>query len=275
MRGPFPERLESKMSALLPAATLVLCAAASCASTPAPLDGTWIDLSHGFSGETIYWPTASGFELTVDAKGPTEAGYWYEANTFRTAEHGGTHLDAPAHFAEGRLTADEIPIERLVGPAAVIDVSERALADRDYQVSVQDLRDWERRHGRLPAGAIVLLYTGYDRFWPDRVRYMGTDERGAEAVAKLHFPGLHPDAATWLVAERAIDAVGLDTPSIDYGQSKLFETHRILFAADVPAFENVSSLGRLPATGATIVALPMKIVGGSGGPLRIVALVPE
>ena len=120
----------------------------------------------------------------------------------------------------------------------------------------------------------MLLNTGYHRFWPDRVRYMGTDQRGEEAVPLLHFPGLHPDAATWLVENRRIGAIGLDTPSIDFGQSTLFESHRILFERNVPTFENVARLGELPPTGAYVLALPMKIRAGTGGPLRIVAWLP-
>ena len=122
-------------------------------------------------------------------------------------------------------------------------VSRKARADRDYRVTVEDFKAWEARHGDLPAGVIVLLNTGYHRFWPDRVKYMGTDERGPDAVAKLHFPGLHPNAASWLVSEREVGAVGLDTPSIDYGQSTHFESHQILFKAEIPAFENVANLG--------------------------------
>ena len=250
----------------------LLCA---CVAPSSPIDGEWIDLTYGFSSETIYWPTARGFELITDAKGMTENGYWYEANRFRAAEHGGTHLDAPAHFARGKQSVAEIPIERLVGPAVVVDVSSAALADPDYRVDVADFEAFEAAHGRIPDGAIVLLHTGFGRFWPDRARYMGTDERGLEATFKLHFPGLHPRAATWLVEERSIDAVGIDTPSIDYGRSRLFETHRILFQHDVPAFENVANLGLLPASGAYVFALPMKIEGGSGGPLRIVAFLPR
>ncbi len=237
-------------------------------------DGAVIDLTHPFGQETIYWPTAEGFELTVDAKGMTEAGFYYEANSFCAAEHGGTHLDAPVHFAEGRWTADQIPLERLMGPALVVDVAARAAADRDYQVTQADFERWEAEHGAMPDDVIVLLRTGFGAFWPDRVRYLGTDERGAEAVAKLHFPGLHPDAARWLVENRRVKAVGLDTPSIDYGQSSRFEAHQALFAANIPAFENVANLDRLPALGFTVIALPMKIEGGSGGPLRIVAVVP-
>ena len=237
--------------------------------------GTIIDLTHAYDTTTIYWPTASGFEMDSDFKGMTEGGYYYEANSFRTAEHGGTHLDAPIHFAEGGQHADEIPLDHLIGPAVVIDVSEQAAADRDYQVSVQDFMAWEAQHGQLAHGVIVLLRTGYGKFWPDRMAYMGTDARGADAVPLLHFPGLHPDAARWLVQQRSIHAIGLDTPSIDYGRSADFQSHRVLFAENIPAFENVAQLERLPATGFHIIALPMKIKGGSGGPLRIVAVVPQ
>ena len=236
--------------------------------------GNIVDLTHAYDKDTVYWPTASGFEMDVDFKGVTEGGWYYEANTVRTAEHGGTHLDAPIHFAENRQHADEIPLEHLIGPAVVVDVADKAAADRDYQVSVTDFEDWEKANGRLPEGVIVLLRTGFGRFWPDRAAYMGTDERGPEAVAKLSFPGLHPDAARWLVTSRDIHAIGLDTPSIDFGQSKGFESHRILFDRNIPAFENVANLERLPASGFHVIALPMKIRGGSGGPLRIVAIVP-
>lgn len=236
--------------------------------------GRWIDLTHDFSAETIYWPTAERFVLEVEHHGPTEKGYFYAANRYHASEHGGTHLDAPIHFAEGKKTLDQLTLDQLTGGAAVVDVSTRALANPDYQITVADLTNWESKHGRIASGAILLLRTGYGRFWPDALKYLGTVERGPEAVAKLHFPGLHPEAARWLVTERAIKAVGLDTASIDYGQSKLFETHRILFEHDVPALENVAALDQLTPTGAYIVALPMKIKGGSGGPLRIAAWLP-
>ncbi len=238
-------------------------------------EGEWIDLTHEFSENTPYWPTADGFTLEVDYHGMTEGGWFYASNTFRTSEHGGTHLDAPIHFAEGKMTTDEIPIEKLVGPAAVIDVKTKALSNPDYLVTIADLVAWEELHGTIPEKAVLLLHTGYDRFWPDRVKYMGTDERGAQAVAKLHFPGLDPEAARWLTENRRVGAVGLDTPSIDFGQSSDFMSHRILFEHNIPVFENVARLSRLPALGSFVIALPMKIKGGSGGPLRIVAFVPE
>jgi kynurenine formamidase len=234
----------------------------------------WIDMSYSYDESTIFWPTARPFELEVVAAGISEGGYYYAANNFCTAEHGGTHFDAPIHFSEGRQTADQVPIDRLVGAAVVVDVSGAAAADADYQIGVADLESWEAEHGRLPDGSVLLLRTGWGSRWGDPERYLGTALTGPAAVSQLHFPGLHPDAARWLVENRRIDALGIDAPSIDYGQSTLFESHQILYAESIPAFENVAALERLPATGAYVIALPMKIAGGSGGPLRIVGLIP-
>ncbi len=236
--------------------------------------GRLIDLTHAFDEATPFWPTANGFELEVDFKGETDGGYWYEANTFRSAEHGGTHLDAPIHFAEGQHATDTIELERLIAPAVLIDVTANSSENPDYLISVADFESWEAEHGAIPDGHIVLLRTGYARFWPDRASYMGTAERGADAVPLLHFPGLDPEAAEWLRANRNIAAIGLDTPSIDYGQSESYMSHRILFMDNIPVFENVGDMSELPATGFHIIALPMKIAGGSGGPLRIVAVLP-
>jgi len=262
--------------AIARASILGLAGVALCATLASgELAGRIIDLTHAFDSETIFWPTEEGFVLEKGAEGVGEGGYYYAAHRFRTAEHGGTHIDAPIHFDENRWTLDEIPLDRLVGPAVLVDVSERCAVDPDHRVSVADFEAWEKQHGRIPSASIVLIRTGFGRFWPDRETYLGTDERGAPAVAKLHFPGLHPDAARWLIAERQIRAVGLDTASIDHGPSKQFETHRALFEANVPAFENLAGLEELPATGFTVVALPIKIRGGSGGPLRAIAIVPD
>jgi kynurenine formamidase len=251
----------------------------ACSSAPAPPPGfpggELIDLTHDYDEQTVFWPTSDRFHLEKVSDGVTPAGYYYAANKFSTAEHGGTHIDAPVHFASGRQSVDQIPLERLVGAVVVIDVSEQSAKVADYQVTADDLQKWEREHGQIPRDAIVLLRTGFSSRWPDAARYLGTAERGEAAVAKLHFPGLHPDAVRWLIANRSIKAVGIDTASIDYGQSKLFETHRALFEQDIPAFENLAALDRLPSTGAFIIALPMKIKGGSGGPLRAVAIVPK
>lgn len=262
------------MGRLISVSCLALMLAA-CAAAPARLPrGRVIDLSHVFDAETIFWPTEEGFVLERGSAGITAGGYYYEAHRFRTAEHGGTHIDAPIHFGEGKQTVDEIPLSQLMGEAVVVDVSPACRADRDYRVGVDDLIAWEQMHGEIAPGSIVLLRTGFGEFWPDRRAYLGTEARGAGAVAALHFPGLHVEAARWLIAEREIAAVGIDTASIDHGQSSRFETHQVLCAASVPIFENVANLGSLPARGMLVIALPMKIGGGSGGPLRAIAIVP-
>jgi kynurenine formamidase len=258
--------------AVLLTATLSACSRPS--APPAFPAGTLVDLTHAYDARAIFWPTAQPFKLSKVADGMTPGGYYYAANDFATSEHGGTHVDAPIHFAQRHQTVDRIPLERLLGAAIVIDVTDAAAKNADYQVTADDLQQAEARDGRIPDRAIVLIRTGFSRRWPDAASYLGTADRGEAAVAKLHFPGLHPDAAAWLVASRSISAIGIDTASIDYGQSKLFESHRALFAHDIPAFENLTALDRLPARGANVVALPMKIAGGSGAPLRVVAILP-
>jgi kynurenine formamidase len=263
---------------------LVLAASAGCGApsvppvTPPPATfpgGPLVDLSHAYDAQAIFWPTAAPFTLSKVFDGQTAGGYYYAANDFATSEHGGTHVDAPIHFAQGHQTVDRIPLERLVGAAVVIDVTEAASGNADYQVSADDLQRAEARDGRIPDGAIVLIRTGFSTRWPDAAKYLGTAERGEAGAAKLHFPGLHPAAAAWLIANRSIAAIGIDTASIDHGPSTLFESHRALFAKDIPAFENLANLDRLPARGAHVVALPMKIAGGSGAPLRAIAILPS
>ncbi|QCK16786.1 cyclase family protein [Mangrovivirga cuniculi] len=232
-----------------------------------------IDLTHDFSEKTIFWVTAKEFELQEVAKGMTDQGYYYSANNFCMAEHGGTHIDAPIHFAKGKNTVSEIPLESLIGNSIKVDVSEKALSDPDYLITIDDFKNWENKNGEIPEGSIILLHTGYSQFYPDPEKYLGTSERGSQAVKKLHFPGLSTEAASWLVENRNIKAIGIDTPSIDYGQSELFKAHVILLEENIPVFENVSRTDELPANNFQIIALPMKIKGGSGGPLRIIALI--
>jgi kynurenine formamidase len=244
------------------------------ARPPVDLAGVRIvDLTHAFDDKTLYWPTApSTFKLDRLAYGKTEAGYFYAANAFCTPEHGGTHLDAPIHFAEGRRTADQIPIEQLIGAAVVIDVAAQAAADPDYRLTLADVRAWEADHGAIPEGAIVLLRTGWGQRWPDRKRYLGDDTPGD--ASNLHFPSYGEEAARHLVGQRKVGVLGVDTASIDHGPSKDFIVHQVANGADVPGLENLANLEELPATGAWVIALPMKIAGGSGGPVRVVALVP-
>lgn len=235
-------------------------------------DPAWIDLSHSFDSSTLYWPnTIKGFEHVTDAEGETARGYYYSSYSICAPEHGGTHLDAPIHFARNGLTVDQIPLSSLTGQAVLIDVSRKAAADRDYQVTIEDIEHWEKTNGTIPDNAIVLFRTGYEQFYPDRKKYFGTAKTGPEAIPELHFPGILPATTQWLLDKRNIKALGLDTPSLDYGQSKEFKTHQILLGHDKPGFENLTHLNRLPATEIYVVALPMKIANGSGSPLRIIA----
>ncbi len=232
-----------------------------------------IDLSHAYGADTLYWPTDTrGFDLETLAEGHTEAGYFYAAKQFATAEHGGTHLDAPVHFAEGGDDVASIPLDRLILPGVVIDVSEQAAADADYLVTAGDIGAWEEQHGPVPAGSAVLIRTGWPDRWPDALAYLGDDTPGD--ASNLHFPGVGEDAARLLIEERGIGMLGIDTASVDYGQSTDFIVHQIGGAAGVPNLENVADLSELPPTGFLLVALPMKIEGGTGAPVRIVALVP-
>ncbi len=253
---------------------LVVMLFSSCQSSSGNFPtGQWIDLSHDFSDETIYWVTAEPFKRTTVAEGKTDAGYYYSAYNFSGAEHGGTHIDSPIHFAEGKKTVDKIELSNLIGEAVKIDVSAKAVADRDYQITVEDIKNWETANGKIPEWSIVLFQTSFAAKWPDKKAYLGTDQKGPDAVKDLHFPGLHPDAAKWLVENRKFKAVGIDTASIDRGQSTTFGSHVALMTNDIPAFENLASLEKLPAKGFHIVAMPMKIKGGSGAPLRIAAFV--
>ena len=237
-----------------------------------PLGGKVVDLSYDFSEETVYWVNAKKFTKETVAEGDTDGGFYYSAYNIEAAEHGGTHIDAPIHFAQGKKTVDELELENLIGDGVMIDVSEAVKQDRNYLITVADLEKWESANGDIPASSILLLRTGFGEFYPDAEKYLGTAERGDDAVKDLSFPGLHPDAAKWLVENRSPKAVGIDTASIDHGPSKDFRAHVELMTKDIPAFENVANLDKLPAKGFKIIALPMKIKGGSGGPLRIVAL---
>ena len=221
-----------------------------------------VDLSHAYGPSTLYWPTStSKFKLTQEASGPTAGGFFYAAGTLSTPEHGGTHLDAPHHFSEGGRTTEQIPLEQLVAQAVVLDVTAQASRDRDYRVTRDDVLRFEKANGPIARATIVLLRTGWSRHWPNAKAYLGDDTPGE--ASKLSFPSYGVDAARLLVEERGVAALGIDTASIDYGRSTDFQVHRIAAARNVPGFENLTNLDRLPLRGAVVIALPMKIEGGS------------
>ena len=231
-----------------------------------------VDLSHPYNSDTLYWPTSpSSFERRELAFGETDRGYFYSAFSICTPEHGGTHLDAPQHFAADGFPTDAIPLENLIAPAIVIDVSKKAAADRNYRLSARDVRLFEDQHGRIKPGDIVLLRSGWSQYWPHAKSYLGDDTPGD--ASKLQFPSYGEDAARLLVEERKVAILGVDTASIDFGKSQDFVVHRVAATRNVSGLENLTNLHRLPATGSLVLALPMKIEGGSGGPVRVVALV--
>ncbi|MGE0441167.1 MAG: cyclase family protein [Gemmatimonadales bacterium] len=256
---------------------LALLAAAACSAAPPGLDLAsvrMVDLTHAFTPNTLYWPTSpSGFELKELAYGPTPGGWFYSSYAFAAPEHGGTHLDAPIHFAAGKHTADQVPLEQLIAPAVVIDLTERAAADRDARLSAADVTAFEAEHGPIPAGSLVLLRTGWDARWGDRMAYFGDTTAGD--ASHLHFPGFGEDAARLLAEERGVAGLGVDTPSIDYGASTDFMVHRVLMERNGIGLENLKGLDQLPSVGAVVLALPMKIEKGSGGPVRVVGLIPK
>ena len=257
-----------------------LAVATACARTPqsaATLDLVkydLIDLTHSFNAQTIYWPTSTKtFEHPQQSFGKTPGGWFYSSYELSTPEHGGTHLDAPIHFGEGKETADQVPLNRLVAKAVVIDVSAKADSNRDYQLTPDDVTAFEREHGPIAEGTIVLLKTGWSRKYPDKLAYLGDNTPGD--ASKLHFPSYGPEAARLLVEQRKVAALGADVASIDIGASKDFMVHQVAAGNSVPGFENLTNLDQLPATGAIVIALPMKIEGGSGGPLRAIAMIPR
>jgi len=231
----------------------------------------YIDLTHELSEQTLTWPTSKPFKITQAFADITPGGYYCAAREYESHEHSGTHMDAPNHFAKGHVGVDGVPLSQLIGPAINIDVQKAVATHPDYLIGIHDIKQWESRHGKIPAGTIVLLNTGYSKFWSNLAKYSGTKKTGPGSLTDLHFPGLDPKAATWLVTDRKIKAIGIDAFSIDYGQSKKFESHQILTKANVPIFENVASMTKLPANHFKIYAFPAKIKDGTGAPLRVVA----
>jgi kynurenine formamidase len=235
-------------------------------------DLKWIDLTYPFSEKTLYWPNnPKGFTRDTLFEGQTDKGFYYSSYSYYAPEHGGTHLDAPVHFAEGKKTVDQVSLDQLTGNAVVIDVSSRALLNRDYLIEVEDVLNWEDVNGPIAANTIILFRTGYGLFYPDALTYFGTSLKGEEAIPLLHFPGVSAELALFLTKSRKVKATGIDTPSIDYGQSSDFKAHRILLKENIPVFENVAHLDQLPVKNIYIIALPMLLEKGSGAPLRIMA----
>ena len=235
----------------------------------------FIDMTFPFSEETIYWPTDKPFTPTVVFKGKTDGGYWYASNQYAASEHGGTHVDAPIHFSEHGRTIGQIPLQEWIGPAVKIDVTNKSISNRDYQLTVEDILAWEKKHGRIPEGAWVIMRSGIDgRFYPNKKEVLGTEKTGKTAVAELRFPGFSPEAVAFLLAKRTITGIAVDTPSIDPGSSKDFKVHQELCNAQKLALENIANLEKIPESGALLYVIPMFIKNGTGAPARVFAELP-
>ena len=230
---------------------------------------TVIDLTHALNATSPYWPNSTGNPFRHDTLSAHASGSPSMA-AYSTPEHHGTHLDAPIHGADGQPSVDQLTAADLFGPAAVIDVSAKCEADPDYALSRQDVLDWEAEHGRLPPGAIVVMYTGWSTKWSNYDAYKNEDEAG-----RMHFPGFSPEAAQFLIDEREIRGIGIDDMSVDPPVAEGFPVHGIVNGSGKYHLENVANVHLLPATGAYLIVAPVKIEGGSGGQVRIFAAVPE
>ena len=239
-----------------------------------------VDLTQPLSEETPTLPLPKPFANTpkfrlrelsrYDERGP--AWYW---NAFEGGEHTGTHLDAPIHWASGRELEDvsQVPPERLIGPAAVIDHTDRAAADPDYLLTVEDVEAFEAAHGRLPDRGWLLYRTGWGARAHDEAAFLNADESGP------HTPGVDAACARWLATERDLLGFGVETVGIDAGAAHGFDPpfplHAFLLGAGRCGLTQLANLDRLPPTGSLVIAAPLKIVGGSGSPVRVLALVPR
>ncbi|NIO80078.1 MAG: cyclase family protein [Candidatus Aminicenantes bacterium] len=244
--------------------------------TPKTPKGKILDMTYAFGDDSIYWPTGKSFQSKKVFWGINENGWWYASNDYSANEHGGTHVDAPIHFAQKGRTIDQIPLQEWIGPAVKIDVIKQCEANRDYLLNVEDIKNFEKKYGKIPPGAWVIMYTGIGtRFYPDKQKVLGTEKTGKEAVNDLSFPGFSAESVQFLLKERDIIGIAIDTPSIDYGKSKDFPVHQVLCGADKLAIENIANLDKLPPVGAVLYAIPMLIKNGTGAPARIYAILPN
>jgi kynurenine formamidase len=228
--------------------------------------GKIMDLTHTLSPEFPVFPVPGlTFPIKITAIARLEIVGVF-ANKWELIEHNGTHIDAPCHFIAKTQTLEQLPLRSLIVPAAVIDISARARKDADSAVTIDDVKAWEKQHGRLPRGSGVFMYSGWDAKVGDPQAYLGTDRSNT-----LHFPGFAENTCDFLVKERDISGVGVDTLSLDIGPEKEYKAHKALFRANKWGIECVANLSRIPPSGATVFVGATKVKGGSGGPARLIA----
>ncbi len=238
--------------------------------------GKILDMTYTFGEDSIYWPTGKAFKSKEIFRDIHDRGWWYASNDYGANEHGGTHVDAPIHFARSGRTIDQVPLHEWIAPAVKIDVTKRCEENRDYRLRLADIKQFEKKYGRIPGRAWVIMYTGIGtRFYPDKEKVLGTTKTGKKALKHLTFPGFSIESVDFLLKERNITGIAIDTPSIDYGKSLDFEVHRLLCGADKLAIENIANLDKLPCTGAILYAIPMNIENGTGAPARVFAILPD
>jgi kynurenine formamidase len=225
-----------------------------------------IDLTHAINSDVPVYDPAEKSGYHVETIATIEKNQYFSRN-ISLPEHFGTHIDAPAHFARGLWTVDQIPSERLIAPLSVLDLSAQAKSNPDYRVSVEDISKWEREHGQIAPGSVVIVRTGWEGRWKSEREYRNPDKAGV-----MHFPGYGQEAASFLVEARNVLGLGIDTLSVDYGPSQDFPVHKYTLAHSLYHLENVANLEHVPPTGALVVVAPMKLEGGSGGPVRVFAL---
>ena len=228
-----------------------------------------IDLTYALDDHSPFWPEGTAMSPFHATTAATYQHDGYYARNLQLPEHFGTHMDAPLHFDAKGKSLDEIPDQDLLLGVVVVDVRSAVSANPDYRLTAQDLEKWEKAHGPLPRGGAVFVLTGWGSRWPSQERYMNKDAKGV-----MHFPGFSLEAAHYLLDHAHPKAIGIDTASIDYGPSPEFEVHQLTMHSGLYHLENLANLEKVPATGAVVIALPMKLRGGSGGPTRVVALVP-
>ncbi|XP_070554887.1 isatin hydrolase-like isoform X2 [Ptychodera flava] len=247
-------------------ALLLLCL--STATVIAHDESPFLEMTHPYNENSLSYPGFPGFEFTIWDRGYSEKfGIYLESNGFCTPEHCGTHMDAPAHFVQGKWRAHAVPLTSLIGNAVKVDIREKVARDVDAFLEIDDLESWEETHGRIPDDVILMIDYGWAGRYGNKILYFGTEND----TSNMHFPGFHPDAARWVTENRKVKAIGVDTPSFDRGADMKFDSHLILFEHNIPVFENVANMDKLPATGATVFAIPMMIEDGSGAPLRVFA----
>jgi kynurenine formamidase len=242
-------------------------AATAVAPTSAAAAGRFksvVDLTHTMAPDFPTFFGVAGIELQKQFDIKKDG---FNLNWWRIIEHAGTHLDAPIHFSEAGATVEKIGVDALVVPLAVVDIAAKAAQDRDYQLSRQDLAAWERRHGKLPDNCCLAMNSGWARHVGDPAKYTGKDAGG------FHFPGIAPEAAEWLMKERRVAGLAVDTLSLDHGPSKDFKTHYLWLPSGRWGLENAANLDKVPPAGATLVVGLAKVKDATGGPVRLIALI--